>query len=171
MARPSSRPFRTGGRACGPEPPPWGRTPYILDTRSCFTQDRRKEIVMKNLKTGVVGLGRLGRVHAHNIRYQIPGAVRGGVPHRAPGVRGLRPDRQGSRRQRLRRHQIHRHRLRHHRSMENRRPRKDTSLKERIQRTLARSGSLDRNQNEATATKMVRCRRFGLNDLQTPRAR
>lgn len=29
---------------------------------------------MKNLKTGVVGLGRLGRVHAHNIRYQIPGA-------------------------------------------------------------------------------------------------
>ena len=29
---------------------------------------------MEKLKIGIVGLGRLGRVHAQNIRYKIPGA-------------------------------------------------------------------------------------------------
>ena len=29
---------------------------------------------MKKVKIGVVGLGRLGKVHAQNIRYKIPGA-------------------------------------------------------------------------------------------------
>ena len=29
---------------------------------------------MNKVKVGVVGLGRLGKVHAQNLRYKIPGA-------------------------------------------------------------------------------------------------
>lgn len=38
-----------------------------------FTQYlHRKVWIMRKVKVGIAGLGRLGRVHAHNIAYTIP---------------------------------------------------------------------------------------------------